>query len=312
MQLKDIGNNRYGSIYQRETQKFMGERRRDEDSSPNDSSGRNFGLQHGPGVGQSPSGHHGVYVGQSTCNKMKVVRTVELPRLKDTEIKTTGLPGEKARDTECPNFTKPKKSVTSGVEEEGGQKKRQSVNLGHIKDNTSKGNTSSKVRRTSREERGSQTEGKAGPPHESDRDLNFGKDTSDVLFTAASNIEGDEGVSCGGEKSLNPISISVGGYERSISEMGKEIEACRNPTCREERTPASKREAEGDDISKAENTVDPKAEGLGKIAGTWPMPVCKARRSSPVHQEKERIGSGQASFLDRGSATCEGSDPGVG
>ena len=100
-------------------------------------------------------------------------------------------------------------------------------------------------------------------------------------------------------------------FERSISEMGKEIEACRNPICREERSPASKREAEGDDISQAEKTMGPEAEGLGKLAGTWPMPVCKARRSSPVHQEKEGIGSGQASLLDRGSATCEGSDLGV-
>ena len=95
MQLKDVGNNRYGSIYQRETQKFMGERQRDEEPSPNDSSGRNFGLQHGPGVGQSPSGHHGVYVGQSPCNKMKAVRIVELPRLKDMEIETAGMPGRK-------------------------------------------------------------------------------------------------------------------------------------------------------------------------------------------------------------------------
>ena len=139
-----------------------------------------------------------------------------------------------------------------------------------------------------------------------------GKATSDVLLTAASNTEGDEGASCGGEKSLDPISISVGGYERSISEMGKEIGACRNPTCREERTPVSKREAEGDDISQAEKTVGTEAESLGKLDGTWSMPVCKARRSSPVHQERERIGSGPASFLERGPATCEGSDPGVG
>ena len=107
-QLKDVGTNRYGSISQRETQKFMGERRRDEEPLlPNDSSGRNFGLQHGAGVGQSPSGHHGIYVGQSPCNKRKVVRIVELPRLKDQEIETAGMPGEKARDTVCPNFAKP-------------------------------------------------------------------------------------------------------------------------------------------------------------------------------------------------------------
>ena len=225
----------------------MGERRRDEE--PNESSGRNFGLQHGAGVGQSPSGHHGVYVGQSPCNKRKYVRIVELPRLKDQDFETAGMPGEKARDTVSPSFAKPQKSVTSGAEEEGGQKNRPSVNLGQIKDKPSKGDASSKVRRTSREERGSQTEGKEGPPHESDRDLNFGKATSDVLLTVVSNIEGDERVSCGGEKSLNPISIPVGGYERSIPEMGREIEACQNLICREERSLASKREDEGDDIS---------------------------------------------------------------
>ena len=258
-----------------------------------DSSGRDFGLQHGPGLGQSPSGNHGVYVGQSPCNKRIAVRAVELSRLKDMEIETAGLPVEKARDTECPNFAKLQDSVTSGVEEEGGQKKRQSANLGQTKDNTTKGDMSSKARRMSREERGSQTEGKAGPPHASDWDLSFGKATSDVLLTAASNIEGDEGASCGREKSLDPISISVGGYERHISEMGKEIEACRNPTCREERTPASKREAGGDDISQAEKTVGTEAEGQGKLAGTWSMPVCKVRRSSPV------VGSFSVSCLFR-------------
>ena len=202
-----------------------------------------------------------------------------------------------------PNFTKPHKSVTSGVEEESDQKKRPSVNLGQIKDKTSKGDTSSKARRTSREERGSQTEGKEGPPHKSDRDLNSGKATRDAMFTVVSNIGGDEGVSCGGEKSLNPI---------SIPEMVREIEACRNPICREERSSASKREDERDDNSQAEKTVDPEAEGLGKLDGTWPMPVCKARGSTPVHQEKEGIGSGQASFLDRRLATCVGSDLVVG
>ena len=300
-QLKDVGTNRDGSISQCEIQKFMGERRRDEESvMPIETPGRSLGLQHGAGVGQSPSGHHGVHVGPSPSQKRKVF---EVPRLMDQKTETAGMPEEKVRETVSPNFTKPHKSVTSGVEEEGDQKKRPSVNLGQIKDKTSKGDTSNKARRTSREERGSQTEGKEGPPHDSDRDLNSGKATRDALFTVVSNIVGDEGVSCGGEKSLNPI---------FIPEMGREIEACRNPICREERSPASKREDEGDDNSQAEKTVDPEAEGLGKLAGTWTMPVCKVRRSTPVHQEKEGIGSGQASFLDRGLATCVGSDLVVG
>ena len=276
------------------------------------SSGRVSGLQYGAGSGQSPSGHHGAYVGQSPCNKRRVVRSIVSPRLKDKEIENVGMSGDEARDTERLNFAKLPDSVTAGIEEEGGQKKRQSANLGQTKDNTTKGDTSSKARRTSREERDSPTEGKVGSSHESDWDLNSGKATSDVFLTAASNTEGDEGVSCGGEKSLEPISISAGGYERYISEMGKEIGACRNPTCREDRTPVSKREAEGDDISQAEKTVDTEAESLGKLDGTWSMPACKARRNSPVRQERERIGSGPASFLERGPATCEGSDPEAG
>ena len=272
----------------------MGERRRDEESVlPNETSGRSLGFQYGAGVGQSPSGHHGVHVGLSPSQKRKEARIFEVPRLKDQKMETAGMPGEKVRETVSPNFTKPHKSVTSGVE----------VNLGQIKDKTSKGDTSSKARRTSREERGSQTEGKEGPSHESDRDLNFGKATRDALFTVVSNIGGNEGVSCGGEKSLNPI---------SIPEMGREIEACRNPICREERSPTSKREDEGDDNSQVEKTVDPESEGLGKLAGTWPMSVCKVRRSTLVHQEKEGIGSGQVSFLDHGLATCVGSDLVVG
>ena len=117
-----------------------------------------------------------------------------------------------------------------------------------------------------------------------------------------SNIGGDEGVYCRGEKSLNPI----GGDE------GVSCEACRNPICREERSSASKREDEGDENSQAEKTVDPEAEGLGKLAGTWPMSVCKARRSTPVLQEKEGVGSSQASSLVRGLATCVGPNLVVG
>ena len=36
---------------------------------PNETSGRSLGLQHGAGVGQSPSGHHGVHVGPSQKRK---------------------------------------------------------------------------------------------------------------------------------------------------------------------------------------------------------------------------------------------------
>ena len=56
----------------------------------------------------------------------------------------------------------------------------------------------------------------------------------------------------------------------------------------------------------------PEAECLGKVVGTWPMPLCKAWRSLLAHQEKEGLGSGQVSFMDCGSASCEGADLEVG
>ena len=209
---------------------------------------------------------------------------------------------EEKINTASPNFTKPHKSVISGAEEEGNHKKRPPANLGQTKGKTSKGDTRNKARRTSREERGSQTEGKEGPPHESDQNLNSGKATRDALLTVVSNIGGDEGAYCGGEKSLYP----TGGDE------GVSCEACRNPICREESSSASKREDEGDDNSQAEKTVGSEAEGLGKLAGIWPRSGCKARRSTPVHQENEGVGSGQASLLVRGLATCVGPDLVVG
>ena len=124
---------------------------------PIETSGHSPGLQYGAEVGQCPSGHHGVHVGPSPSQKRKDTRILEVPRLKDQKTEITGMPGEKVRETTSPNFTKPHKSVTSGAEEEDDQKKRSSINLGQTKGKTSKGDTSNKARRTSREERGSQT-----------------------------------------------------------------------------------------------------------------------------------------------------------
>ena len=276
-QPKYVGITIEGSTSQCEIQKIMGERRREEGpKSPSDFSSHNLGLHHGDEVGQSPSGLQGVFVGQSPCHKGKAIRSTETSRLKDQKIENVGMLGEKTRGTVSPNFAKPQKSDTSGVEEEGGQKKRPTQNLGQRKDNTSKGGASSKVRRTSREVRGSQIDGKESSLHESDRDLNYG------------------------------------GYGRFNSEMGREIKACQNPNFREERSPASKSEDEGDDISQAGRTVYPEAECLGKVAGTWPMPLRKAWRSLPAHQEKEDLGSGQVSFTDCRSTSGEGSDLEVG
>ena len=105
------------------------------------------GLHHGVGVGQSLSGHQGVFASQSPCHKGKEVRATKSSRRKDQKIENAGMLREKARGTVSPKSAKPQKSVTSRVEEEGGQKKRPSVNQGQRKDNTSKGEASSKVRR---------------------------------------------------------------------------------------------------------------------------------------------------------------------
>ena len=44
----------------------------------------------------------------------------------------------------------------------------------------------------------------------------------------------------------------------------------------------------------------------------WSRSGCEARRSTPAHQENEGVGSGQASLLVRGLATCVGPDLVVG
>ena len=287
----------------------MGERRREEGpKSPRDISRRNLGLHHGDEVGQSPSGLQGVFVGQSPRNhKGKAARSTETYCLADQKTDYAGMLGEKARGTVNPNLANPPKTDTSGVEEEGGQKKRPTQNLGQRKDNTSKGGACRKVRRTSREVRGSQIDEKESSLYDSDRDLNYGKVPRDALISVDSNIGGEEGDSSGGEKTLNPFPLPVGGYGRFNSEMGREIKACRIPNYREERSPTSKPEDEGDDISQAGRTVNPEAECLGKFAGTWPMPLSKAWWILPTHQEKEVLGSGQVSFTDCGSASDDGS-----
>ena len=141
----------------------------------------------------------------------------------------------------------------------------------------------------------------SGSPHESDQNLNPGKATRDAPLNVVSNIGGDEGAYCGGEKSLNPI----GGDE------GVSCEARRNSICSEESSSAPKREDEGDDNSQAEKAVDSEAEGARKLAGMGSRSGCEARRSTPVHQENEGVGSGKASLV-RGLATCVGPDLVVG
>ena len=120
--LKCVGITREGPISQGEIQKIMGERRREEGpKSPRDISRRNLGLHCGDEVGQSPSGLQGVFVGQSPQNhKGKAARSTGTFCLADQKTEYAGMLGEKARGMVNPNLTNPQKTVTSGVEEEGG------------------------------------------------------------------------------------------------------------------------------------------------------------------------------------------------
>ena len=292
----------------------MGERRREEGPKlPRDISRRNLGLHHGDEVGQSLSGLQGFSVGQSPRNhKGKAARSIDTFRLADQKTEYAGMLGEKAMGTVNPNLTNLQKTDTSRVEEEGCQKRRPTQNLGQRKDNNSKGGACRKVRRMSREVRGSQIDEKESSLYDSDRDLNYGKVPRDALLSVDSNIGGEEGDSSRGEKTLNPFPLPVGGSGRFNTELGREIKTCRIPNYREERSSTSKPEDEGDDISHAGRTVNAEAECLGKFAGTWPMSSSKAWRILQTHQEKEVLGPGQVSFTDRGSASGDGSTPELG
>ena len=282
-----------GAISQCQIQNTLGERRREEGiKSPSP------GLHHGDEVGRSPGGLQGVFASQSPLHKLKAVRPIGSARFEDHKPEYAGTLGEKARGTASPNLAKPQNSNTSGVEEEGSQKKRPTQNQGQRKDNTSRGGTCRKERRTWREVRGSQIDKKERSLHDSDRDQNYGKATRDALISVDSKFEGDEGDSSGGEKTRNSFPFPVESYGRFNSDMGREIKACRGPKVREERSPASKSEDEGAEISQVERKEYPDVECLGKVVGTRPMLVTKARRIPPTQQEKEVIGSGQLSLTD--------------
>ena len=292
-----------GAISQRQFQNTLWERRGEEgNKSPSP------GLHHGDEVGQSPSGPQCVFASQSPHQKFKAKRPTVSSRLEDQKPENAGILREKARGTVSSNLTKPQNSYTSGDEEEGDQKKWPTQNQGQRKDNTSRGGANRKERRTWMEVGGRQIDKKERFLHDSDRDQNYGKATRDALISVDSKFEGDEGDSSGGEKTQNSFPFPVGSYDWFNSDMGREIKACRGPKAREERSPASESEDEGDEISQVERKEHPVAERLGKVAGTWPMLVTKARRIFPTQEEKEVIGLGQLNLTDCGSSAGEGSD----
>ena len=292
-----------GQISQRQFQNTLWERRGEEGNKSLSS-----GLHHGDEVGQSPSGPQGVFASQSPRQKFKAKRPAILSCLEDQKPENAGMLGEKARGTGSPNLAKHQNSDTSGDEEEGDQKKRPTQNQGQRKDNTSRGGAYRKERRTWMEVGGRQIDKKERYLHDSDRAQNYGKTTRDALISVDSKFEGGEGDSSGGEKTRNSFPFPIGSHEWFNFDMGREIKACRGPKAREERSPASKSEDVGDEISQVERKEHPVAERLGKVAGTWPMLVTKARRIFPTQQEKEVIGTGQLSLTDCRSGAGEGSD----
>ena len=165
---------------------------------------RHFGLQSGIDEAHKVSPRQDFRLGQSPKINRKHTGSSLVKKAVDYQMTNCKKRSEEEEkiNTASPIFTKPHKPVISGADEEGDQKNRSSANLGQTKGITSKGDTSNKarrtLRRTSREERGSQTEGKEGPPHESDQNLNSGKATRDAPLNVVSNIGGDEGAYCGG------------------------------------------------------------------------------------------------------------------
>ena len=64
--------------------------------------------------------------------------------------------------------------------------------------------------------------------------------------------------------------------------LSKKIKAGRRPEAREERSPASKSEDEGVEISQAGEKGHPDVERLGKVVGTWSMVETKAKWFFPT------------------------------
>ena len=215
--LKCGGITREGAISQCEIQKIADERRSEEGTkSPKDVSGRNQGFHSGDEMGQSPGRSHVavvsqspgrnqvVAVGQSPRQKMQVVRSTGMSRWGNQESDRAGRLGEIERGSESPNLAKHQNSDTSGVEEEGGQKKCR------------------KGRKPSRDARGNQIE-KESSHHESNRELKYGKATSNALISVDLKIGGEKDVSAGGEKTRSSSSLLIGGYGEFNFERGREI-----------------------------------------------------------------------------------------
>ena len=219
---KCVGITREGPTSQCEIQKIMGARLREEGSKvPRNTLKCRLGLHRGGEVGQSPSGLQGVVMGQSPrSHKGNATRSIETFCLAYQRAEYAGMCGEKVKGTVNPNFANLQKIDTSVVEEEGCQKKRPTQNLGHSKDNNSKWGARRKVRRMSREVRGSQLEEKESSLYDSDQDLNFSKVPRETLLSVDSNVGGEEGDSSEGEKTQNPIPLPDGVSGRFKTELG--------------------------------------------------------------------------------------------
>ena len=288
-----------GAIPQRQFQTTLWERREEEGNkklSP--------APHHGDEVGQSPSGPQGVLASQSPRQKIRAKSPTVSSFNENQKPENAGMMGEKARGTGSPNLAKSQSSNTPG-DDEGVQKKRSTQNQGQSKDNTSREGANRKERRLWMEAGGRQIEKNESSHPDSVRFQNYSTAMREAQIYVDSKFEEDEGDSSGGEKTRSSLPSPVGKFN---SDLGREIKAGRRPEAREERSPASKSEDEGVEISQAGEKGHPDAERLGKVVGMWSMVETKAKWFFPTQQEKEDIGPGQLSLTDLGSGEGEGSD----
>ena len=92
------------------------------------------------------------------------------------------------------------------------------------------------------------------------------------------------------------------------SDVGREIKAGRGPKDREERSPASQWEEIGVETSQAGEKGHSAVERLGQAVGMKTMVENKAKRLSPMQQEKEEFGPGQLSLIDGGAGEGNGAN----
>ena len=294
------GSTRVGATSQCEFQRICGKRRRVEGAKPlREFLSRSPGPHNGDETGQSPTGLPSVGLGQSPHQKSRAARPTEAFRQEDKKKDQAGLMGKRERGMARPNLVESQTSDTPGIGEEGDQRQRLTQDQGQRKDNTSKGGVCGKGRRTSMEDRGSQTDNKESSPHDSDRGLD--------LIPVHPKIGRDEGASFGGEKIQTLFPRPGGDFGRFSLEIGRKFKDYRDPNSREGKPPASNLEDVEDDISQEGRTEYTDAKRLGKVDGMWPSLMSTVGRISLAQHDREALRSGHGRSMIRGLNSSKGS-----